>query len=105
MPLKATVVLNGGSLLHSQACSDVEFDAHPIDLSQGGIRLSLGLQAHWATFSPQREIELFLVNDEGGRIPFRATVVRFLKDSQELSLQFQEPLGHISEFVQKASLH
>ncbi len=105
IPFKAIVVLTGGSLLNKESHSAVEIDAHPIDLSQGGIRLSLGLKAHWATFTPQREVDLFLVSDEGRRMPFKATVVRFLKDVHELGLKFRDPVGDVSEFVQRASLH
>jgi hypothetical protein len=104
-PLKATLVLTGGSLLNSATHNAVEIDAHPLDLSQGGIRLSLGLKAHWATFSPQREIDLFLVGDEGRRKPFKATVIRFLEQDHELSLEFRNPQWDVAEFTHKPSLN
>lgn len=105
IPLKVTLVLIGGSLLNRASTSAVEIDAQPIDLSEGGIRLSLGLKAHWATFSPQKEIDLFLVSAKGRRMPLKATVIRFLEDVHELGLKFQDPEGNVSEFIQRASLH
>jgi len=102
-PLKATLVLTGESLLKTESYSAVEIDAHPIDLSEGGIRLCLDLDAHWATFSPQKEIDLFLVSGEG-RKPVKATVVRYLEDIHELGLEFQDPLD-VSQYFLQPSLH
>jgi hypothetical protein len=99
--LKATLVLTGGSLLKTESYSAVEIDAHPIDLSEGGIRLFL--DAHWATFSPQKEVDLFLVNSDE-RKPVKATVVRYLEDVRELSLEFQDPLD-VSRYLLRPSLH
>lgn len=99
-PLKATLVLTGGSLLNKNSFNAVEIETHPIDLSQGGMSLSLGLDSVWATFSPMREVELYL--DRGGlrESRIRARVVHVQAGDHVLGLEFVSPLGEESPFLE-----
>jgi hypothetical protein len=99
-PLKATLVLSGGSLLNRNSFNAVEIETHPIDLSRGGMSLSLGLDTVWATFSPEREVDLHLDcgGDSGSHV--RARVVRIEAGDQVLGLEFVSPLEDESPFLQ-----
>lgn len=101
--LRATLVLAGGSLLNSRSFSTVEIDAHPLDLSQGGMCVSLGLDAHWSTISREKEIDLFLGKGEE-REPLKAKVVRLEKGDQVLGLEFKTPLHDMARFLLPAEL-
>lgn len=102
--LKATLVLAGGSLLDSSLFSAVEIDARPTDLSQGGVCVTLGLDAHWATISREREIDFILTN--GLVSEHLKTRVAWLKEGgQTLGLEFKTPLHDAARFLLPAELH
>lgn len=102
--LKATLVLTGGSLLDSNSFSTVEIEAHPIDLSRGGMCVTLGLDAHWTTISREKEIDLVLAS--GGECePLKVRVVWLEKGDQILGLEFKAPLQDAARFLLPAELH
>jgi hypothetical protein len=99
-PFKATLVLTGGSLLNKDSFRAMEIEIHPIDLSRGGMSLTLGLDSVWATFSPEREVDLYL--DRGGEREsrLRARVVHVQAGDHVLGLEFVAPLEDASPFLQ-----
>jgi hypothetical protein len=98
IPLKATLVLSGGSLLKKDSHSAIEIDAHPINLSQTGVCLKLDLDASWVTISPTKEVDLFLERGEA-REPLKGKVVHFLQGHKVLGLEFSTPLKDLSRFL------
>ena len=101
--LRATLVLTGGSLLDNNSSRTVEIDAHPFDLSRGGMCVSLGLVAHWTTISREKEIDLVLASG-GERKPLKARVVWLEKGDQILGLEFRTPLQDAARFLLPAEL-
>lgn len=95
-PLKATLVLTGGSLLNKNSFNAVEIETQPIDLSRGGMSVFLELESVWATFSPEREVELHL--DRGGEREsrIRARVVHVQPGEHILGLEFASPFEDVS---------
>lgn len=98
IPLKATLVLSGGSLLKKDSHSAIEIDAHPINLSSHGICLRLGLNATWDTISPTKEVDLFLERGSQ-RQPLRGKVVHLEQDHRIIGLEFSSPFGDLSRFL------
>ena len=101
--LKATLVLTGGSLLDGNSSSTIEIDTHPIDLGRGGMRVALGLVAHWTTLSREKEIGLVLANGKDSE-PLQARVVRLEDGNQVLGLEFKTPLQDTARFLLPAEL-
>lgn len=97
-PLKAMLILSGGSLLNKDSVNQVEIDAHAIDLSLGGVRLSLDFDAMWTTISPQKDVELFLERD-GKMTPVKAKVVHVETEERQLGLEFIHPLDNMSGYL------
>jgi hypothetical protein len=98
IPLKATLVLSGGSLLRKDSHSAIEIDAQPINLSQAGICLRLGLDAAWVTFSHKKEVDLLLERGPE-RQPLKGKVVHYEEDHQVIGLEFIAPLSDLSRFL------
>lgn len=98
-PLKATLVLTGGSLLSNSAHS-VEIETYPINLSRGGMSVSLGFSAVWATISPDREVDLCLGRDGVAESRIRAKIVRVQPWDHVLGLEFASPLENASPFLE-----
>lgn len=92
------LILSGGSLLNRNSISQVEIDAHAIDLSRGGVRLSLDFDALWATIAPERDVELYLER-EGRMTPVHAKVVYVEREEHQLGLEFLKPLESMSGFL------
>lgn len=103
-PLRATLVLTGGSLLNKDSFNAVEIETHPIDLSRGGMSVLLGLDSVWATFSPERHVELHLNQTGKPHSRISARVVRVEAGEQVLGLEFESPLEDASPFL-KLQLH
>jgi hypothetical protein len=98
--LKASLVLNGGSLLKNSQNS-VEIDTNPVDLSRGGMRLSLGLDAVWTTLAPAYEIDVSLGNNhENVR---KARVIHVLPKEHTVGLEFISPFEDVSTVVPLAN--
>ena len=99
LPLKATLILTGESLLKRNSPHSVEISAHPNNLSQSGISLTLDLNAPWETLSSQTEIELCLERDLVNQ-PLKGKVVHLQKgDHQTLGLEFVAPLNDMTSFL------
>lgn len=97
-PLEAKVILSGGSLIQSSSPRSIEIGAKPIDVSQGGICLSLTLDVPWETLTPSKEVSLMLtLGQESWLLP--ATVVRHEKKDRTLGLQFAEALPSLAPFL------
>lgn len=107
MPLKATLVLAGGSLLRRDLPTTVEIQARPINLSPFGISVSLDLQAVWSTLTQTKEVGIFL---ERGRERHRVLgKIVHLEDLQDpadreagqriLGLEFSTPLRDVTRFL------
>lgn len=97
-PLKAVLILSGGSLLNEECVSQVEIDAHAIDLSRGGMRVGLDFDAMWTTISPMHSVDLFLERD-GRVISLKAKVVHVEESEHELGLEFLHPLESMSGYL------
>ena len=103
MPLKATLVLTGGSLLRENSPNSIEIDATPINLSRSGILLSLYLDVAWQTLKTNQEIDLHL--EKGGdRQSMKGRVVHVEDDHRALGLEFIGPLKDISRFLMPSEL-
>lgn len=106
VPLKATLVLAGGSLLKRNLPTAIEIDTHPVNLSRSGVCLSVGLQTTWSTISPAKELEL--VFERGGeRTPVKGRVIHTSVTGQDrfLGVEFSTPLKDVSRFLLPGELH
>lgn len=97
-PIQARLVLTGGSLLKKDASHSIEIDVRPINLSRGGVGLTLGVDATWDSIAPSREVTL-LLEASGVRAPFRGRVVRYEGGSRLMGFEFDRPLKEISRFL------
>lgn len=77
----------------------MEIEIHPLDLSRGGISFSLGLDTVWATFAPEREVDLYLDRGGSSESRVRGRVVRVQAGDHVLGLEFQSPLEDASPFL------
>jgi hypothetical protein len=98
-PLRATLVLTGGSLLKKDSFNAVEIETHPLDLSRGGMSVAIGLDSVWATFSPERQVELHLNQYGEPHSRITARVVRVEAGDHVLGLEFEAPLEDASPFL------
>jgi PilZ domain-containing protein len=98
-PIRATLVLTGGSLLNKDSLNAVEIETHPIDLSRGGMSVLLGLDSVWATLSPEREVELHINRTGEPQSRIRARVVRVEAGDHVLGLEFEAPLETASPLL------
>ena len=97
-PLEARLILSGGSLIQASSPRSIEIGARPLDLSQGGICLSLQLDVPWETLTPKKEVSLLLtLGEESWLLP--ATVVRHEKKARTLGLQFSQSLASLTPFL------
>lgn len=98
LPLKATIVISGESLLKEDTPRSVEIDAKPVNISQSGICLSLRFDGRWNTLLPDKEIELFL---QRGRVKqsLKGKIVHILEGGQMLGLQFCHTLNNMDHLV------
>ena len=97
-PIQARLVLTGNSLLKRDASHSIEIDARPVNLSRGGVGLTLEVDATWAAIAPEKEVSL-LLEASGSRAPFRGKVVRYEGESRLMGLEFDRPLSEISRFL------
>lgn len=104
MPLKATLLLSGASLLKEEVSTSIEIQARPINLSRSGICLTLGVDADWVTISPKKKINLIL---EGGlekksltgRVVHHDQGADSIQQRQVLGLEFIPPLDDLARFL------
>lgn len=100
MPLKATLVLRGGSLVHKDIQSDIEIEAHALNLSSSGVLLSLDIRTHWGNIAPHKNVELILEHGHGkDRQPLDGQIVRMSPGGRLLGLQFTKPLANVASFL------
>ncbi len=100
--IKATLLLPANSLLKEDFSSVVEIDAKPINISQGGICVSLGMDAVWLMTSSDHHSkkELEIVLEHGGKSEsLKSCVVRADADHNILGLEFQTPLQYLSPLL------
>ncbi|MBI2066525.1 MAG: PilZ domain-containing protein [Deltaproteobacteria bacterium] len=96
--LSAKLILAGGSLLESTSPRTIEIGAVPLDISRGGIGLTLKLDVPWVTLTPQKKVSLLLnVGSQVWLLP--AIVVRHETESQTIALEFANPLESLSPFL------
>lgn len=98
VPLKATLVLRGGSLLKADSPSAIEITTQPIDLSRGGISVSLQFDALWEALSTTKDLDLMMERD-GHEIPIRSHVARHVREKNLLALEFETPLQELSAYL------
>jgi hypothetical protein len=96
--LSAKLILSGGSLLESTSPRTIEIGAPPLDISRGGIGLSLKLDVPWVTLTPKKRVSLLLsIGSQVWLLP--ATVVRHQSEEQTIALEFSNPLDTLSPFL------
>ena len=99
LPLKATLVLQGSSLLQKNSRNSVEIETRPINLSQGGVCLSMDFNVDWETLTLRKEVEVLLENGPE-RQPLFGKVVRLERgENHILSLEFASPLRNVTHFL------
>ena len=99
VPIKASLVIEGGSLINPEYSQSVEIRAKAINLSRTGICLVLPFEALWQTTSPHHEVTLlFEVGEQ--REAFHAEVIRIQKKGKTmLGLKFSKPFSNMKSFV------
>lgn len=96
--LSAKVILSGGSLLEATSPRTIEIGTKPLNISQGGICLSLFLDVPWETLTPSKQVSLLLtVSDQVWLLP--AMVVRHERDHRTIALKFVDPLPSLIPFL------
>ncbi|MBI3540811.1 MAG: PilZ domain-containing protein [Deltaproteobacteria bacterium] len=98
VPLKAILILNGGSLLKADSPSAIEITTQAIDLSRGGISVALQFDAQWEILSTTRSMDLVIEKD-GIQFPTRGHVVRRQARQNLLGLEFESPLRELTAFL------
>lgn len=102
--LMAKVIMSGGSLLETTSPRSIEIGATPLDISRGGVCLSLKLDVPWETLTPHQPVSLLLtLGDQAWLLP--AIVVRHEKNHRTIGFQFSEPLTTIAPFLAPPELH
>ncbi len=102
-PLTAKLILSGGSLLELTALRTIEIGAKPLNISQGGICLTLLLDVPWETLAPKKEVSLLLSQgDQAWLLP--AIVVRQGENHRTLGLRFADPLPTVAPFLAPSEL-
>lgn len=102
--LKARIVLTGESLLTSSKLQMIEIDAAPVNISQGGICISLPFDCPWEPIANKKEIEVILEKEAEER-PMKGKVVHVEGGHQTLGVQFSSPLPDLSPFLIPRELH
>ena len=102
--LVAKLILSGGSLIEKSSSTSIEIGATPLDISQGGIGLTLKLDVPWETLTPSKIVSLLLSSGPQSWL-LEALVVRHERDHRTLGLQFVEPLSSIAPFLAPVELH
>lgn len=96
--LSAKVILSGGSLLETASPRTIEIGTKPLNISQGGVCLSLLLDVPWETLTPSKQVSLLLtVSDQVWLLP--AMVVRHERDHRTIALKFVDPLPSLIPFL------
>ena len=98
IPLRAVLILTGGSLLNQDLSSVIEIDARPINMSQGGICLSLVFDATWNMISTSKELEISLQNGAKS-YSLKGKIVRTVQKDRLLGLEFTSPLLETSSLI------
>ena len=96
--LKARIVLTGESLLRKSQLQIIEIGAAPVNISQGGICISLPFSAPWEPIANQKEIELVLEKETEKR-ELKGKVVRAVGGHQTLGVEFSTPISDLSPFL------
>ncbi len=97
VPLKAAVLLNGTSLITEGTPYLIEIGAHPIDLSQTGISLSLDVDAAWESLVMQKELDLLLTTGSDQE-ELKGRIVRVVDRAHILGLEFACLLKDFARF-------
>ena len=99
VPIKASLLIEGGSLINPESLQSVEIRAKAINLSRTGICLVLPFEALWQTASPHHEVTLlFEVGEQ--KESFHAEVMRIQKKGKTmLGLKFSKPFSNMKSFV------
>lgn len=99
VPIKSSLLIEGGSLINPEASQSVEIRAKAVNLSRTGICLVLPFEALWETVSPQHQVTL-LVESGKQRETFNAEVIRIQKKGKTtLGLKFSKPFSNMMSFV------
>ena len=94
LSLRATVILAGMSLLNQSLDNSVEITMKPVNVSRGGICLSMEIEATWDTMSLHKEVGFILEKAEGSQPSLlRGRVVRMDYEHQLMGLEFPHPVG------------
>ena len=97
-PLKATLILAGGSLLKRGLPTAIEINAEPVNLSRSGVCISLGLDTTWETFLMKKEVQLLLERGKESR-SLRGRIVHLKDENRTLGLEFDAPLPDFSHLL------
>lgn len=92
LALKATIVISGESLLAERTPKFVEIDAKPVNISRSGICLSMNLGTPWDTFSPDKELDLFLQRGKTKQA-LKGKIVHILEGGHIIGLEFCHTLN------------
>ncbi len=99
VPIKASLVIEGGSLINPEASQSVEIRAKAVNLSRTGICIALPFEALWQTVSPQHEVTLLVESGEQ-KESFHAEVIRVQKKGKTMmGLKFSKPFSNMMSFV------
>ncbi len=98
-PLRATIIMSGDSLLASSAHTTIELEGKPINISTGGVCLTLDYDATWEMLSSSKELLIHLHNGTE-HIETRGRVTHVGGDRSILGIQFFRPLKNLSPLVQ-----
>ncbi len=98
LPLKATVVISGESLLEERTPKFVEIDAKPVNISRSGICLLINLGTPWNTFSPDKELDLFLQRGKTKQA-FKGKIVHILEGGRMIGLEFCHTLNDMDSLL------
>lgn len=97
-PIRATVILTGGSLLKDDFPTSIEITTEALNISEGGVCLAAPFQTTWETLSPEKEVDLYLTKAEskdgakdGEGYAVKGTIRRVEKETELLGMEFKNP--------------
>lgn len=97
-PLRATIVMSADSLVSKTNTTSIEMEGRPVNISRGGLCLTLDYDATWEVISSSKEVEIHLSNGDKG-CSTRGKVTHLGTDRTVLGIQFYHPLIDLPELI------
>lgn len=96
--VRATIVMTGGSLLSVRNETAIELEGKLINISQGGLCLTLDYDANWDILSSSKELEIHLSNGDQ-RCSTVGRVTHYGTDRSILGIKFHKPLTDLDTLL------